>query len=178
MQPELAYLAAAHARRVPLIGVCLGHQMIAAALGGKIGPMAPPTAAEWGFAPVTQHPIANTDIILAGVPWSMWQFHAHAQEVKELPPGATVLQSSERCKVQSFRVGLRTYAFQYHFECDLAMIADFCANAGDELVQTGLTTADIKSQADKHYQAYAQVSDRLCVNLASFLLPVSRRHVA
>lgn len=175
MQPEIEFLREAHKRQLPLLGICLGHQLIAHALGGKVGAMEKP---EWGFPLVRQHPVANTDIILAGVPWCSGMFQAHAQEVKELPPGATLLQSSQACNVQAFRAGLRTYAFQYHFECDRDMVMKFAESSRDELTTIGLTPADIKSQAEQEYDRFAVIADRLCVNLASFLLGVGKRAVA
>jgi GMP synthase-like glutamine amidotransferase len=177
MQPELEFLAEAHNRNVPLVGICLGAQLIAKALGGEVGPMASPPApsvSEWGMLPVRQHPVANTDIVLAGVPWTTWQFHAHGWEIKTAPPGAQVLQFSDRCKVQSFRAGIRTYAFQYHFECDLPMISDLLNCGSPQIAQAGVDPAAALAAAKDHYEPYARVSDRLCVNLATYLFSVSR----
>lgn len=171
MAPELEFLREAHKRQLPLIGICLGHQMIAAALGGEVGPMDVP---EWGMIKVHQHPVANTEIMLNGIPWTMPQFSAHEQEVKTLPPGATVLQYSAACKVQSFRAGLRTYAFQYHFECDLPMIEAWAGASTDDIARTGSTTEAMLREARANYEAYARLSDRLSVNLASLMFPLMR----
>lgn len=174
MNAELEFLKAAHERKVPLLGICLGAQMIAKALGGEVGPMANGTA-EWGMLPVTQLPIANTEIVLAGVAWRMWQFHAHGQEVSKLPPGAAGLQFSGTCKVQSFRAGLRTYGFQYHFECDLAMIADFLRSGDPQIAQAGITDVEAAiREAKAHYEEYARLSDRICVNLATYLFKIAK----
>jgi GMP synthase-like glutamine amidotransferase len=172
MQPELEFLAEAHKRNLPLIGICLGAQMIAKALGGEVAPME--KGPEWGMLPVKQLPIANTDTILAGVPWTSWQFHAHGQEVKTLPPGATTLQCSDKCKVQSYRAGLRTYAFQYHFECDLPMISELLTCDCAQIAESGVNPKDGFAAAKQNYEPYARVSDRLCVNLATYLFSVSR----
>jgi GMP synthase-like glutamine amidotransferase len=175
MQPEIEFLRETHRRQIPLLGVCLGAQMVAHALGGKVAPMPKP---EWGFPVVSQLPIANTETILAGIPWHTRQFQAHAQEVQELPPGATLLQSSAACKVQAFRVGIRTYAFQYHFECDREMVNAFAAGSAAELAAAGLSVAQVNAEADEHYPRFAICADRLCVNLASFLFPVKQKVVA
>ena len=58
MQPELDFLAAAHKRNLPIVGICLGAQMIAKALGGEVGPMPNPPGPEWGLGTVKQLPVA------------------------------------------------------------------------------------------------------------------------
>ena len=178
----MAFLKQTHERRLPLIGICLGAQMIAKALGGEVGPMTDASgqpAAECGMASVRQHPIGNTETILSGIPWTTPQMHAHGQEVKTPPPGATVFQFSDRCKVQSFRVGLRTCAFQYHFEWDWPLIERFLGTPDDQLTRAGITDPRAAvADAQSRYPEFARVSDRLCVNLAEYVLPVSRRIVA
>ncbi len=160
---EQAFVRATHERQLPLVGLCLGSQIIAAALGGTVGPMAGPASSEHGMVEVNQHPIANTDIVLAGIPWKTWQFQAHGQEVKDLPPGATLLQSSAACRVQSYRIGLRTYGFQYHFECTLPMIHAFHK----------ITHKSLQG-VDEHYDRFATAADRLCENIALYLMPIGR----
>lgn len=175
MTAEIEYLKAAHERKLPVLGICLGNQLIAKALGGEVSPMTN-GAAEWGMAPVSQNPIANTDIILAGVSWKNWQFHAHGQEVSKLPPGATGLQFSSKCKLQSFRAGLRTYGFQYHFECDLATIEDFLLSGEAQIAHAGITDVrEAVRHAAANYEEYARIGDRLCVNLATYLFAVSKK---
>lgn len=176
MAPELEYLRRAHERKLPIVGICLGAQLIAKALGGEVGFME--AGPEVGMRQIKTLVPGQTEITLAGIAWTSWQFHTHAQEVKTPPPGSTVFQSSDKCKVQSFRVGLRTFGFQYHFECDLPMIENWlktdtlCAQAGITNVN-----AEIASIREK-YADYARLSDRLCVNLIEYVFPVSRRIVA
>jgi GMP synthase (glutamine-hydrolysing) len=178
MDAEVDFLRAAHSRQLPVIGICLGAQLIAHALGGKVGPMADESGnprSEWGFHPISINPVGQVETMLAGIPWNASQFCAHGQEVKQLPPESTLLASSKQCKVQIYRAGLRTYGFQQHIECDRPMIDALTAESVESLQRAGLTPADIAQQADRAYADFARVADRLCVNLATFLFPLNHR---
>lgn len=168
MEAEMAYLRGAHERQLPVIGICLGAQLVAQALGGKVGPSTP----EWGFHKVQIPPPAQVETMMAGIAWDSWQFQAHNQAVLELPPGALVLGTSAACKVQAFKVGLRTYGFQYHFECDRPAIDALMATA------PGGVPAGFAEQAEACYPEYARLADRLCVNIASYAFPLQRRRIA
>jgi GMP synthase (glutamine-hydrolysing) len=171
MQPEIDYLKAAHEKQLAVIGVCLGHQLLAHALGGKVGPMDKP---EWGFHNLGINPGGQTDTILSGIAWDSMQFQAHGQEVKELPPGAALLAGSKQCKVQAFRAGIRTMGFQYHFECDRAMIESW-AKTSSAMRAAGLSQSDIVGQLDRHYNEFARLADRLCLNIATYVFPLERK---
>lgn len=173
MNAQLDYLRRAHEREIPVVGICLGAQLIAAALGGKVGPMDKP---EWGFHNISILPPGQTETILAGIAWNSPQFCAHCQEVKDPPTDATILASSEACKVQAFRVGLRTYGFQYHFECDRAMIEDLARRDHAGCHAVGLDESRLAVQLDEHYTEFARLSDRLCTNIATYLFPLQRTH--
>jgi GMP synthase (glutamine-hydrolysing) len=180
MEAELAYLRKAHELQLPVVGVCLGAQLIAHALGGKVGPLgseAEPKI-EWGFTKVSINTFGQIETMLAGIPWDSHQFQAHGQEVKQLPPETTLLASSALCKVQAYRAGVRTYGFQYHFECDRAMIDSFIADSVGELKDSGLTPADVAAQADRHSEMFARSADRLSVNIATYLFPLQRKITA
>ena len=166
--PELDFLREAHERALPVIGVCLGCQMIAKALGGEVGASEQP---EMGFDTVTINARSHTDTMLSGIAWNAPQFHHHSYEVKEAPAGARVLSSSRRCKVQAFALGMRTYAFQYHFEADRSIIDDLTKDAKTQLHASGLTTEEFAQQLERDYPVFARLADRLCVNIATYLIP-------
>ncbi|MEC9374437.1 MAG: type 1 glutamine amidotransferase [Planctomycetota bacterium] len=174
MEEEMAFLKEAHERALPVIGVCLGHQMLAVALGGETGRMAKP---EVGFYPVDITVPGQTEHVLAGISWRSRQFCHHGDHVTKAPPGAVVLAKSELCPVQAFRAGLRTYAFQYHFEADRQHAMQIAESEPDLLHKAGHTEQEIAAQADECYEQFARLADRLCVNIATLVALVGRRHL-
>lgn len=164
---EIEFLREAHQRALPVVGICLGHQLLAAALGAEVGPMERPEA---GMQMVDILPAGQTDTILGGVAWRSPQFQLHAYEVKSVPPEATLLASSEACKVQIFRAGMRSYGFQFHFECDRAMIEEHAREGRGLLHKAGVTTEEVARQCEKHYEMFARLGDRLCLNIVNCLV--------
>ncbi len=171
MDAEIEFLRAAHERSLPIVGVCLGAQLLAAALGGEVAAM---PQAEVGFQTISLSPAGHTETLLSGIAWDSPQLCHHMREVKTPPAGAVVLASSRRCAVQAFRAGMRSYGFQYHFEADQRLIRDLTHEAKDELHGAGYTETEIEQQIETHYADFARLADRLCVNIATCLLPTAR----
>ncbi len=164
---EMAYLKLAHEKGLPIVGVCLGAQLIAAALGGKVAAMAQP---EVGWQNVKLAFPGQIDPIYQGITWDSMQFHLHGQEVTALPPGATPLSGSKQCKTQAFKVGLTTYAFQYHFEWTEA---DLAVAARDPLASAaGVKPEALATQTREFYDDYRRRGDRLSEMMAMMLFPV------
>ncbi len=84
----------------PYLGLCLGHQLLADALGGRVGPGPRP---EVGALTITQTEDGKRDPLLAGVPDPIQVLQWHGAEVKVLPEGAVHLARSEACEYQAFR---------------------------------------------------------------------------
>jgi len=97
----------------PYLGICLGHQLLAAATGGEVRLGAVP---EVGALSITQTRDGVADPLFAGVSDPIEVLQWHGAEVSALPPGATLLARSDVCAIQAFRYGPRAYGLQCHVE--------------------------------------------------------------
>lgn len=105
-----------------VLGVCLGAQLIAKALGARVYAN---RVKEVGWAPVTFHDASLRDPLFTAITGDPIIFHWHG-ETFDLPPGAELLASSAGCKNQAFRVGDRIYGLQFHLEVTPGMIVEWC----------------------------------------------------
>ena len=106
-----------HEAEKPVMGVCLGSQLVANAFGAPVYKMKEKldTHEEWGFLPQTWLGAATNDPLLNDAPpgLSIMQWHG---DTFDMPEGAVALSTRESCPSQAFRIGERTYAFQFHLE--------------------------------------------------------------
>lgn len=126
---ERRVLEIAAAKGIPVLGVCLGAQMLARALGA---PVYRNPVKEIGWFPVTFTPAARQDPLFHGLA-SETVFHWHG-ETFDLPAGAEWLAFSEVCRNQAWRYGDNAFGLQFHLEATPDMVAGWCEedlNAGD-----------------------------------------------
>lgn len=115
---------------LPMLGVCLGAQLIAKALGARVYRN---VVKEIGWFPVRWREAAAEDALLAGLPNPATVFHWHG-ETFDLPEGAVWLASSDACRHQAFRRGENIYGLQFHLEVTPGMISGWLeedANSAD-----------------------------------------------
>jgi GMP synthase-like glutamine amidotransferase len=106
----------------PYLGICLGHQLLVDALGGRVALMDRP---EVGLADVELTPEGLQDPVLSGLGSTMQTFQWHGAEVKELPPGTVILAHNPACPIQAVRYGDHAYGLQYHVEITPETVADW-----------------------------------------------------
>jgi len=103
----------------PVLGICLGSQLIAEVMGGRVGPMELP---EIGVSDVETATEAADDALLTGLPVPAKALQWHLYGVIDLPPGAQHLMYSQAWQNQAFRVGRLSYGLQFHMELSADMV--------------------------------------------------------
>lgn len=126
----------------PTLGICLGAQLMAHALGAEVAPMGDK---EIGFSPLTLtdagrgSPLRKLD---PDVPVLHWHGDAF-----DIPAEAELLASSRRCRHQAFSVGNHALALQFHIEADLQRIEQWLIGHAAELAASGIDPATLRAEA-------------------------------
>jgi len=128
-----AWLLEAHAAKLPILGVCYGHQLLAHAFGGRVDYH--PGGREMGTHALERLDAARGDALFGDVPARFDAQLTHSQSVLELPAGATLLARSEHDACQAFRIGDRTWGVQFHPEFSTAAMRGYIAARRDQLMQ-------------------------------------------
>ncbi len=118
---EIAWLRGAIETELPMLGICLGSQLVARALGAEV---APGPAKEIGFAPIAV--LEPGDPVVGPLAPSTSVLHWHG-EVFDLPRGASALARSELTEVQAFRAGPCAWGLLFHAEADNALVERWLA---------------------------------------------------
>lgn len=108
----------------PFLGLCLGHQLLADALGGTCGPQVP---GEIGIMDVEMTEAGHADPLFAGLSATQKCLQWHSVRVAQPPEGAIVLARSPACPVQAMRVGSNAWSMQYHVEVEPDTVSNWAA---------------------------------------------------
>lgn len=160
-------LAAAVPAEVPVLGVCLGAQLLARSQDAAV---ARDGVREIGFRKVSVVGGGSDDPVLAAVAPSAMLFQWH-EDACELPAGAELLATNDDTYVQAYRVGSRAYGVQFHFEVTPREITRWADETDPvELAEVwGTTKPDLLAQAEVHLAAQQEVGRRLAAGFVDLL---------
>ncbi|MBI4420001.1 MAG: gamma-glutamyl-gamma-aminobutyrate hydrolase family protein [Gemmatimonadetes bacterium] len=133
----------------PVLGICLGSQLLAQVLGAEVRPSG---HKEIGWLEVRLTEAAGADPLWTGVPQSFMAFHWHG-DAFSLPPGATHLASTRLIPCQAYRFGTTAYGIQFHLEVTEGIVREMLRTWPDELQEEGLDGREIIDAATRFLPA-------------------------
>jgi GMP synthase-like glutamine amidotransferase len=149
----------------PFLGICLGHQLLANALGGRVGRARIP---EVGLSEVAFTADGRSDPLFAGFRDGMEVFQWHAAEVTSVPAAARVLAASPACAVQALRWGRAAYGLQYHVELTAETVREWRslpAYAASLESALGAGAAErLEAEVAQRLPHFAEAAERLNAN--------------
>jgi GMP synthase-like glutamine amidotransferase len=163
---ETAFIESALGAGVPLLGVCLGAQLVARAAGARVGPAQAP---EVGWHEVTLAETAGADPVLGVLPPRITAFQWHYYGF-DVPEGAVELASSAAAK-QAYRFRDRAWGVQFHPEVDRDMLDDWFEEGGDEL---GKPLDVVEAETDRHLPTWSEQGRALCTAFLDAAARVAR----
>ena len=125
---EIELLKKSVALQLPVVGICLGGQMLARALGSKVEKH---KTAEVGWFPIELTPAGILDPIVGAAGERPTVYHWH-EDTFHLPTDAVLLAQSQVCERQAFRLGNKIYGFQFHPEADHQLVLEWLSVSGIE----------------------------------------------
>jgi len=152
---EMALIEQALRADTPVLGICLGSQLLAHALGASVRPG---SEKEIGWHEVTLTDTATEDPLFQDVAPSFTAFHWHG-DVFDLPDGAVSLARSAQTAHQAFRYGAHAHGLLFHLEVTPALVDGMTRAFADELAAEGLDGAAIRAAASDHADSLHAVAD-------------------
>lgn len=143
------------ATRRPMLGICLGAQLIARAMGARVRPMG---RKEIGYAPISLTPQGERSPLAAIGAQPVLHWHG---DQFNLPDGIESLATTPVCPHQAFCVDHHTMAWQFHLEVDAARIEQWLIGHTGELAQAQISTQRIRDDAKLHGTALERALGRV-----------------
>ncbi len=162
---ELAFIRDQVARGIPYLGICLGAQFLALAVGGRVQPGPAP---EIGMIPLRLAPAAVHDPLFSRFPQATEVFAWHGEGV-ELPEGAVPLAGSTLYPVQAFRFGRAAYGLLFHLEMEAASLDALCRQAPGELERAGRSLSGMEQECSPHLSRLNSLADTLVRHFVELL---------
>lgn len=165
---EMRLLEEAHARSIPVLGICLGAQLLARALGGQLRRAEHPAP---GLGRIDLTPVGREEPVFKGLPWFGAWPDWHGDEIAEVPAGGRILATSEHCGVEAFACGIFSYGVQFHPEWTADELAERCERGGTD---AGMDAAALAATVRDQREAIDRQAVRFAENVAAYLMPIER----
>jgi len=157
IEREVGWIQAAMDQHLPLLGVCLGAQLMAKALGARVYPN---HQKEYGWCPIELTRWAAEDPLFWEIGMqTVFQWHG---DTFDLPHGAVLLARSPACENQAFRVGSRAWGLQFHIEMTAEMVETWLdeGERSGELRQANVNAETIRRQTPQELPGLQAVAQR------------------
>jgi GMP synthase (glutamine-hydrolysing) len=163
LQEERDRVLEAIDERLPVLGICLGHQLLAHWLGGSVG-RSPEFEVGWQVVTLSEEGLG--DPLLQGIDRQYYAFLWHWDQITELPPGAANLASSDLCAIQAFRYqDLPVWGVQSNPQYD-ARLAQSVLLGAEWLIDLGV---DIEEMASLGFEVDDGSQDRIFSNFFAYV---------
>ena len=156
----------------PYLGVCLGHQLLAEALGGIVGLMEEP---EIGVVKIDVTPEGRADRVFGELPEILLGLQWHGAAVVQPPEGAVALAGNDHCSVQALRVGSCAWGVQFHVEVESSTIQKWARvpEYEEALARTGSSAASLERAVEANLDTMADTTRRLFHGIVSSVVGVA-----
>ena len=159
---EIAFIQKAIHKNIPVVGVCLGAQLLAKAIGSPVvsGPKF-----EIGMTPIELTEEGEQDPVFGTMPKSFEVFQWHGEGL-ELPHDCVVLASSEDYPNQAFRLSEKVYGLLFHLEMENLGVEALCRECPDDVQRGGVPVETIYETSKRQLPKLHQLADKLIHHLA------------
>jgi len=173
LRREKQWLAGVLDRGVPVLGVCLGAQLLAEAAGGSVRRTSEP---EIGWRQISLVPEAGADPVLGGLPARFTGFQWHSYEA--VPPRGMVELARSTRALQAYRVGDWAWGIQFHAEVDASSLESWIAGYGadPDAVASGLDPHRLRDETKPLLGAWNELGRALCARFLDVAARSPGRH--
>lgn len=165
LRNELQLIEMAIKESKPILGVCLGSQLIASALGSQVRKG---DRKEIGWQPVSLNDSASEDCLWQNIPDTFMAYHWHG-DVFDLPKGSVGLAFSKSAPCQAFRYGKKVYGILFHMEVDNVIVSRMVNQFRGELIGEGLDKKRIKQDTETYLPALKRIGREVFKGWASLI---------